>query len=80
MKTTKVKRFAIKKSLIGKNEVLEFTNSKGQTCIYDHDKVYEAFKDKWEAMPCFNKYKIYTNTNNLPKFVRELDDKIASVK
>ena len=29
-------------------------------------------KDKFESMNCFQKYKSYTNSKNLPKFVREL--------
>jgi hypothetical protein len=41
---------------------------------YDHDKVYNQLKDKFEAMPCFAKYNSYTNTNNLPVFVRALKE------
>ena len=48
--TTIVKRFVIRKALIGKNAVLEFTNKKGQQCIYNHDVVYEQLKDKFEPM------------------------------
>ena len=66
-----LKRFIIRKSLIGKNQVIEFTNNKNQKCIYDHDAVYEHFKDKFESMECFHKYKYYTNSQTLPKFVRE---------
>jgi hypothetical protein len=77
--TTKSKRFAIKKNLLGKGVIFEFKNLKGQVCIYDHDAVYEAEKKRFQDMPCFVKYKIYTNTNNLPKFVRDLDDKIARI-
>ena len=70
--TTIVKRFVIRKALIGKNAVLEFTNKKGQQCVYNHDVVYNQLKDKFEAMECFAKYKSYTNTNDLPVFVRNL--------
>ena len=70
--TTIVKRFVIRKALIGKNAILEFTNKKGQQCVYNHDVVYEQLKDKFEAMECFAKYKSYTNTNDLPVFVRNL--------
>ena len=67
-----IKRFVIAKSMLGKNQLLEFTNKKGQQCIYNHDVVYEQLKDKFEAMECFAKYKSYTNTNDLPVFVRNL--------
>ena len=66
------KRFVIRKSLIGKNTVITFTNKKNEKCTYNHDIVYNQLKNKFDNMMCFNKYKSYTNTNNLPKFVREL--------
>jgi hypothetical protein len=69
-----VKRFVIAKSMIGKNLVLEFKNKKEIIVQYNHDKVYEQLKDRFEAMPCFAKYKSYTNTNDLPVFVRELKE------
>jgi hypothetical protein len=69
-----VKRFVIAKSMIGKNLVLEFKNKKEVIVQYNHDKVYEQLKERFEAMPCFAKYKSYTNTNDLPVFVRELKE------
>ena len=75
MKTTKLitKRFVIRKSLIGKNQVIEFTNNKKEVCTYNHDLVYNQLKERFESMPCFQKYNSYTNSNNLPVFVRSLD-------
>ena len=69
----KSKRFVIRKSLIGKNVVIEFTNKKGDTITYNHDKVYEIMKDKLEQMPCFIKYKSYTATNNIPLVCRNVE-------
>ncbi len=66
------KRFVIRKSLIGTNTVISFTNVKNELKTYDHDLVYNAFKSKFDLMPCFDKYGSYTNTNNLPAFVRAL--------
>lgn len=68
------KRFVIRKSLIGTNTVISFTNSKNVLCTYNHDKVYNQLKAKFDAMPCFAKYGSYTNTNNLPAFVRALKE------
>ena len=42
------KRFVIRKSLIGTNTVITFTNKKGDECKYDHDLVYTQLKDKFE--------------------------------
>lgn len=67
------KRFVIRKSLIGQNVVITFTNKNKKKCTYNHDLVYKQLKERFEAMPCFAKYKSYTNSNNLPKFVRDLD-------
>jgi len=68
----KTKRFVIRKSLIGKNVVISFTNKKQENVSYNHDEVYNTHKDKFESMNCFDKYKSYTNTNCVPKFCRDL--------
>ena len=67
----KSKRFVVRKSLIGKNQVIEFTNIKGTTYTYNHDKVYSILKSTLENLPCFTKYKSYTATNNIPKVLRD---------
>jgi hypothetical protein len=69
----KSKRFVVRKSLIGKNQVIEVTFKNGKTAKYNHDKVYAILKDKLEAMPCFQKYKSYTSSNSLPVAVRDKD-------
>ena len=66
------KRFVIRKSLIGSNTIIVFMNHKNEECRYNHDLVYNQLKDKFESMNCFQKYKSFTNSKNLPKFVREL--------
>lgn len=66
------KRFVIRTSLIGTNTVITFVNKKGVQVSYNHDIVYNALKDKFDSMECFKKYKSYTNTNDLPVFVRTL--------
>lgn len=72
--TLTTKRFVIRKSLIGSNTVITFKNNKGVDCVYNHDKVYNQLKSKFDSMPCFEKYGSYTNTNNLPAFVRALKE------
>ena len=66
----KSKRFVVRKSLIGKNQVIEFTNKKGETFTYNHDKVYSLMKENLEKLACFVKYKSYTATNNIPVVLR----------
>ena len=66
----KTKRFVIRKSLIGKNQIFSFTNKKGDEITYNHDKVYNIMKSKLETLPCWEKYKSYTATNNIPTICR----------
>ncbi len=65
------KRFVIRKSLIGTNTIITFTNKKDVTYSYDHDAVYNANKERLDTMNCFQKYGNYTNSNNLPTWARE---------
>jgi len=66
----KSKRFVIRKSLIGKGNVIEFTDYSGKVWKYDHDKVYELNKERLESLPSCHKYKCYTQTYNMPKYIR----------
>jgi len=75
MSTLTTKRFVIRKSLIGKNTIITFTNKKGDTISYNHDEVYNTHKQRFDSMNCFDKYKSYTNSNNMPAFARDLQIK-----
>ena len=67
------KRFVVRKSLIGKNVIFSFTNKKGVNVKYNHDKVYNIMKSKLETLPCWEKYKSYTATNNIPLVCRNVE-------
>ena len=66
----KSKRFVVRKSLIGKNQMITFTTKKGDEITYNHDKVFEIMKSTLETLPCWEKYKSYTATNNIPMVCR----------
>ena len=66
----KSKRFVIRKSLIGKNQVITFTNKKGNVVKYNHDVAYNIMKSTLDNLACFAKYKSYTATNNIPTVLR----------
>ena len=66
----KSKRFVVRKSLIGKNQIITFTNKKGDEITYNHDKEFEIMKDTLTNLPCWTKYKSYTATNNIPMICR----------
>ena len=67
------KRFVVRQSLVGKNQTIEFTNKKGETITYNHDKVFSIMKDTLTKLPCWLKYKSYTATNNIPLVLRGKD-------
>ena len=69
----KSKRFVVRKSLIGKNQVITFTNKKGDNITYNHDKVYSIMKNTLENLACWEKYKSYTATNNIPLVCRNTE-------
>ena len=66
----KTKRFVVRKSLLGKNAVINVSFKNGKTVKYNHDKVYSLLKNNLEKLACFAKYKSYTATNNIPVVLR----------
>ena len=66
------KRFVVRKSLIGKNTIVNVTFKNGKTARYDHDEVYEAMKSKLNEMKCWEKYKSYTSSASMPVATRSL--------
>ena len=69
----KSKRFVVRLSLVGKNQLIEFTNKKGVTYTYNHDVVYKIMKKDLEELNCYQKYKSYTASNNIPMVLRDKD-------
>ena len=68
------KRFVIRKTLIGTDTTISFTNKKGITYKYNHDEIYSTFQERFESMPCFQQYGNYTNSNAVPAFARNLSE------
>ena len=66
----KSKRFVVRKSLIGKNQIITFVTKKGKEITYNHDKVFEIMKDTLTTLPCWEKYKSYTSSTNIPMILR----------
>ena len=66
----KSKRFVVRKALIGKKQIITFTTKKGDEITYNHDKVFEIMKEKLTKLPCWDKYKSYTASNNIPTVLR----------
>ena len=71
--TKNVKRFVISVKGIENKQVCVFINKKGVEYKYDQSVVFNQLKEKFESMNCWTKYKTYTNSNNLPTFVKALN-------
>ena len=71
MSNLQSKRFVVRKSLIGKNQIIEVTFKSGKTFTYNHDIVYDLMKDKLNSMNCFEKYKSYTSSTSVPVVLRD---------
>mgnify|MGYP001459047190 CR=1 FL=1 len=72
MTTLNSKRFVLRKSLIGKNQIINVEFKNGKTCTYNHDKVFEIMKDTLTKLPCWLKYNSYTSSTNVPVKVRDI--------
>ena len=71
MSNLKSKRFVVRKSLVGKNQVIEVTFKNGKTFTYNHDKVWEIMGEKLNSLECFQKYGSYTSSTSVPVVLRD---------
>ncbi len=68
------KNFVVRKSWLGRNQVITFTNNKNQVVTYNHDTILEAMLPKLTIMPCWIKRGYWSQSTNLPTTVRHLAD------
>ena len=67
------KRFVVRQSLIGKNQIIEVTFKNGKTFKYNHDKAFELMKDNLSNLNCWTKYKSYTSSTSIPKVLQSAE-------
>jgi hypothetical protein len=72
MEILKSKRFVVRKSLIGKNQIIEVTFKNGKIAKYNHDDAYKQMEEKLNQMNCWEKYKSYTSSSSIPVSVRSV--------
>ena len=70
MSNLTTKRFVVRQSLIGKNQVINVEFKSGKTFTYNHDKVYEIMKDNLSKLNCWEKYKSYTSSTSIPRVLQ----------
>lgn len=66
------KNFVVRKSWLGRNQVITFVNNKNQKITYNHDEVLEAMLPKLNLMPCWLKRGYWSQSTDMPTNVRHL--------
>ena len=64
--------FVVRKSWLGRNQVITFVNKKNQKVTYNHDDVLKVMLPKLSIMPCWIKREYWSQSTDMPKDVRHL--------
>ena len=67
------KNFVVRKSWLGRNQIITFTNNKGQTITYNHDEALKVMLPKLNILPCWAKRGYWSQSTNAPKNVLASD-------
>ena len=66
------KNFVVRKSWLGRNQVITFVNNKKQKITYNHDEVLKLMLPKLSIMPCWIKRGYWSQSTDMPSNVRHL--------
>jgi hypothetical protein len=66
------KNFVVRKSWLGRNQVITFVNNKNQKITYNHDEVLKLMLPKLSIMPCWIKRGYWSQSTDMPSNVRYL--------
>jgi len=64
--------FVVRKSWLGRNQVITFVNNKNQRITYSHDEVLKVMLPKLSIMPCWIKREYWSQSTDMPSNVRHL--------
>ena len=68
------KNFVVRKSWLGRNQVITFENNKKQIVTYNHDEVLSVMLPKLSIMPCWIKRGYWSQSTDMPLNTRHLAD------
>ena len=71
------KNFVVRKSWLGRNQMISFVNNKNQKITYNHDEVLKVMLPKLNIMPCWIKREYWSQSTNIPvvgRSVAEFED------
>ena len=64
------KNFVVRKSWLGRNQIITFVNNKNQKITYNHDEVLKVMLPKLNIMPCWIKRGYWSQSTDMPSTVR----------
>jgi hypothetical protein len=64
------KNFVVRKSWLGRNQIITFVNNKNQKVTYNHDEVLTLMSPKLSIMPCWIKRGYWSQSTNIPVIAR----------
>jgi len=64
--------FVVRKSWLGRNQIITFVNNKNQRITYNHDEVLKVMLPKLSIMPCWIKREYWSQSTDMPSNVRHL--------
>ena len=66
------KNFVVRKSWMGRNQIITFTNNKNHRITYNHDEVLKVMLPKLSILPCWIKRGYWSQSTDMPKNVRKI--------
>ena len=64
--------FVVRKSWLGRNQIISFVNNKNVKITYNHDEVLKVMLPKLNILPCWLKRGYWSQSTDMPKNVRDI--------
>ena len=65
--------FVVRKSWLGRNQIITFVNNKNVKITYNHDEVLKVMLPKLNILPCWLKRGYWSQSTDMPKNVRDIE-------
>jgi len=74
------KNFVVRKTWLGRNQIITFINNKNERVTYNHDEVLKVMLPKLSIMPCWLKRGYWSQSTRMPSNVRDIVIERVEVK
>ena len=64
--------FVVRKSWLGRNQIITFINNKHEQITYNHDEVLKVMLPKLNILPCWIKRGYWSQSTDMPSNVRNV--------